>query len=251
MTERSRDCVCYRDAPDDPRLSHQVHEGVLDPDQDVGGHPVAAALLDVGARGVGVVTSRRGRPGRHGTVAHRAGTRTGLWGNKEPQKPLKCLRSECRSQTVPQLLSSFNKQLQNFRKPTKTTSDNFKFYNKITLMWIRVCWHSAFPVMTTRGRHNPAHCGFNAKLITCDWIWLLLPVMCFGIKVKIILYWNFLLQLNKKRRNRFEQIKTLTDIRLEKHVSETSEQQSFQYNLKTPVVLFSNHVSKQPFLSLV
>ena len=71
--------MCYRDAPDDPGLSHQVHEGVLDPDQDVGGHPVAAALLDVGAGGVGVVASRRGRSGRHGAVAHRTGTGTGLW----------------------------------------------------------------------------------------------------------------------------------------------------------------------------
>lgn len=85
--------VYYRDTPDDPGLSHQVHEGVLDPDQDVGGHPVAAALLDVGARCVRVITSRRGRSGRHGAVAHRAGTRTGLWRQQESllQKPLKCL----------------------------------------------------------------------------------------------------------------------------------------------------------------
>lgn len=72
-------CVSHRDAPDDARLSHQVHEGVLHPDQDVSGHPVAAALLDVGARGVRVVSSRRGRSGRHGAVAHRTGARTGLW----------------------------------------------------------------------------------------------------------------------------------------------------------------------------
>lgn len=68
----------YRDAPDDARLTHQVHEGVLDPDQDVGGHPVAAALLDVGAGGVGVVAARRGRPRGHGAVAHWTGTGTGL-----------------------------------------------------------------------------------------------------------------------------------------------------------------------------
>lgn len=67
-----------RDAPDDPHLSHQVHEGVFDPDQDVGGHPVAAALLDVGAGGVGVVPPRRRRSGRHGTVTNRAGAGTGL-----------------------------------------------------------------------------------------------------------------------------------------------------------------------------
>lgn len=72
-------CVGYRDAADDPGLSHQVHEGILHPHQDVGGHPVAAALLDVGARGVRVVTSRRGRSGRHGAVAHRTRARTGLW----------------------------------------------------------------------------------------------------------------------------------------------------------------------------
>lgn len=70
----------HRDAPDDPRLPHQVHEGVLDLHQDVGGHPVAAALLDVGAGGVRVVSTRRGRSGGHGAVAHRTGTRTGLWG---------------------------------------------------------------------------------------------------------------------------------------------------------------------------
>lgn len=75
----TRVCVCYRDAPDDAGLSHQVHEGVLHSDQDVGGHPVAAALLDVGARGVRVVTSGRRRSGRHGTVAHRTGTGTRLW----------------------------------------------------------------------------------------------------------------------------------------------------------------------------
>lgn len=65
----------HRDAADDPGLPHQVHERVLHSDQDVCGHPVAAALLDVGAWGVRVVASRRGRSGRHGTVAH--GTRTG------------------------------------------------------------------------------------------------------------------------------------------------------------------------------
>lgn len=68
----------YRDAPDDSGLSHQVHEGVLYPDQDVCGHPVAAALLDVGARGVRVVASRRRRSRSHGTIAHRTGARTGL-----------------------------------------------------------------------------------------------------------------------------------------------------------------------------
>lgn len=72
-------CIRYRDAPDDSGLSHQVHEGVLHPDQDVGGHPVAAALLDVGAWGVGVVTSGGGCARRHWTVADRTGTRTGLW----------------------------------------------------------------------------------------------------------------------------------------------------------------------------
>ncbi len=75
--------VCYRDTPDDPRLPHQVHEGVFHPNQDVGGHPVAAALLDVGAGGVRVVTSRRGRSRRHGTVAYRTGTRTGLWKQRD------------------------------------------------------------------------------------------------------------------------------------------------------------------------
>lgn len=70
----------HRDAPDHSDLSHQVHEGVFDPDQDVGGHPVAAALLDVGSGGVGIVSSRRGRSGRHGAVAHGAGARAGLQG---------------------------------------------------------------------------------------------------------------------------------------------------------------------------
>lgn len=68
----------HRDAPDDARLAHQVHEGVFDPHQDVSGHPVAATLLDVGAGGVGVVAARRRRPGCHGAVAHRTGTGTGL-----------------------------------------------------------------------------------------------------------------------------------------------------------------------------
>lgn len=77
--------MCYRDAPDDPGLSHQIHEGVLDSDQDVSGDPVAAALLDVGTWCVRVVASRRGRSGRHGAVAHRAGTRTGLWRQPESQ----------------------------------------------------------------------------------------------------------------------------------------------------------------------
>lgn len=70
--------VPYRDTPDDADLAHEVHEGVLDADQDVGGDPVAAALLDVGARGVRVVASRRGRSRGHWTVAHRAGAGAGL-----------------------------------------------------------------------------------------------------------------------------------------------------------------------------
>lgn len=74
----------YRDAPDDARLSHQVHEGVLDSDQDVSGDPVAAALLDVGAGGVRVVASRRRRAGRHGAVAHGAGAGAGLWREQSP-----------------------------------------------------------------------------------------------------------------------------------------------------------------------
>lgn len=69
----------HRDAPDDARLSHQVHEGVLDPHQDVGGHPVAAALLDVGTGGVRVVAARRGRSRGHGAIAYWTGTGTGLW----------------------------------------------------------------------------------------------------------------------------------------------------------------------------
>lgn len=69
----------YCDASDDPGLSHQVHEGVLNPDQDVSGHPVTAALLYVGAWGMRVVTSGRGRPRCHRTVADWARTRTGLW----------------------------------------------------------------------------------------------------------------------------------------------------------------------------
>jgi len=70
--------AAHRDAPDDADLSHQVHEGVLHSDQDVGGHPVAAALLNVGAGGVRVVASGGGRSGRHGAVAHRAGAGAGL-----------------------------------------------------------------------------------------------------------------------------------------------------------------------------
>ena len=76
-------CVCvdtYSDAAYDPALvDHlQVHEGVLDPDQDVGGDPVAGCLVDVGAGGVGVVPpGGRGSWG-HGAVAHRAGARTRL-----------------------------------------------------------------------------------------------------------------------------------------------------------------------------
>lgn len=60
----------YRDTPDNTSLSHKIHERVLDPDQDVGGHPVTAALLNVGAWGVRVVPSRRGRSRRHWTVTH-------------------------------------------------------------------------------------------------------------------------------------------------------------------------------------
>lgn len=82
----------YCDASDDPGLSHQVHEGVLNPNQDVSGHPVTAALLYVGARGMRVVTSRRWRPRCHRTVADWAGTRTGLWRKqkflKKPSKHL-------------------------------------------------------------------------------------------------------------------------------------------------------------------
>lgn len=81
-----------RDAPDDSHLSHQVHEGVFDPDQDVGGHPVAAALLDVGAGGVGVVAPRGWRSGRHGTVTNRAGAGTGLGRDDIRSKIKLCLR---------------------------------------------------------------------------------------------------------------------------------------------------------------
>lgn len=78
----------YCDASDDPGLSHQVHEGVLNPDQNVSGHPVTAALLYVGAWGMRVVTSRRWRPRCHRTVANWAGTRTGLWRKQEGKKIL-------------------------------------------------------------------------------------------------------------------------------------------------------------------
>lgn len=77
--------MSHRDAPDDPDLSHQVHEGVLHSHQDVCGHPVTAALLDVGTRGVRVIASRRGRSRRHGTVTYRARAGTGLQGTTGDQ----------------------------------------------------------------------------------------------------------------------------------------------------------------------